>query len=102
MQGLKETLARQLNTVIDRNNADLDQYDNLLERKILSDEQWLMFKTQIAMGETVDFGALIETTEMAMGVNLLMNQLNYRFLMSRQKLERLLLRGDYGRAPIAL
>jgi hypothetical protein len=102
MEGLKETLARQLNTVIDRNNADLDQYDNLLERKILSDEQWLMFKTQIAMGETVDFGALIETTEMAMGVNLLMNQLNYRFLMSRQKLERLLLRGDYGKAPNAL
>jgi hypothetical protein len=99
MEGLKETLARQLNTVIDRNNADLDQYDNLAERKILSEEQWQMFKTQIAMGETVDFGALIETTEMAMGVNLLLNQLNYRFLMSRQKLERLLLRGDYGRAP---
>jgi hypothetical protein len=99
LQGLRETLSRQLDFVVERHNADLDQAANLAERKRLADEQWELFRTQIAMGEDVDFSTLIEATEVPMGVNLLVQQHNYRFLINRQKLERMLLRGDFAKMP---
>ncbi len=102
MEALRETLSRQLNLVVDRHNADLTQATNLAQRKKLAEEQWQMFKTQIAMGEAIEFGTLIEVTESAMGVNLLIHQLNYRFLINKQKLERLLLDGDYNKTPASL
>ncbi len=95
IQGLNETLSRQLALVVDRHNFDLMQSINLLERKKLSEEQWNLFKSQILLGEDVDFASLIQTTEAAIGIDMLIHQLNYRFLINQQKLDRLLFAKDY-------
>lgn len=101
-QAVEETVKRTLKLLVNNYNLDVDNYNNLSKRVILSKDSMKRIYQRIQFGENVDSIELIEASRNLVDAETSLHSVRFRFLNSEDKLARLIFHGDYSKAKDAI
>jgi outer membrane protein, multidrug efflux system len=101
-KGVTETIKRQLKLLIDGYLLDREHYVNAERRVSLTRAALADLHERIRLGDHVEILALIEASKNQIQADTSFFGVQYRALMSQEKLSRLLFEGDYAQAPTDL
>lgn len=100
-RGIEETLKRQLYNMANVFNSDINNYGNFKRRVELSTQSKNSILERIALGENVNVLELSESSRNQIQAESALVAVQYRFLTSIDRLERLMFSGDYEKtAPL--
>jgi outer membrane protein TolC len=100
-RGVEETLKRQLNNTAGIFNSDISHYDNFKLRAELSKQSKDALLRRIQLGEKVDVLQLSESSRNQIQAESALLAIQYRFVTSLDRMERLTFTGDYEKtAPL--
>lgn len=100
-RGVEETLKRQLSNTTVLFNSDISTYDNFKLRLQLSTESKNAIMKRIQLGENVDVLQLSESSRNQIQAESALLAIQYRFVNSIDRIERLIFSGDYEKpAPL--
>ncbi len=97
MQGIKETLTKNLHDVYDKMELEINIFPKLKDRSDLSKEAFDQLKKRLQLGNTVDLLTLSETYRNRIAAAGVLLQSQFRYLMLQEKLDRLLWSNDYSK-----
>jgi hypothetical protein len=98
-QGVQETLGRHLKLTVATYNLDLQHYVNLEQRVDLTSEILVQLMDRLRLGENIPSLALIEASRNHIQAGTGFFGIQYRMLMNREKLSRLMMEEDYSGKP---
>lgn len=100
-RGIEETLKRQLNNTAVVYNSDIDNYENFKRRFELSTQSKNALLKRIQLGENVNVLELSESSRNQIQAESTLLAIQYRFMTSIDRIERLIFSGDYEKtAPL--
>lgn len=100
-RGIEETLKRQLYNTTNIYNSDINNYGNFKRRVQLSTQSKNSILQRIELGENVNVLELSESSRNQIQAESALVAVQYRFLTSMDRLERLIFSGDYEKtAPL--
>lgn len=101
-QGAEETLKRQLKLLITNYNLDIENYKGLKRRVELSKQSANSLLSRMRLGEDIDTLLLVEASRNHVQADSALFGAQFRFLINRDKFDRLTFQGDYLNEPVSL
>ncbi len=98
-QGVEETLKRHLKLVVATHNLDLNHFANLRQRLDLTSDVLRQLDDRVRMGGYVSSLSLLEASRNHIEANTALFGIQYRMLISQEKLDRMLMQEDYSGKP---
>ncbi len=98
-RGIEETVKRQLNLLVRSFNLDLAQFDNSKRRVFLTREARSQLLNRMQMGERINIAELAEVYRNGIQAETAMLIVQYRSLVSLDRLNRLIFAKDYAQQP---
>ncbi len=98
-QGVKETLKRHLNLMIQSYNMDLENYSNLRRRVELTKLTEAQHLRNLRLGQEVNILSLVEASRNRIQAETAFLGIQYRFLSNEDRLARLIFHGEYTLRP---
>ena len=101
-KGVEETVKRSLKLLVNNYNLDLESYRNLGRRAKLTNAAMLQLYERLKLGENIEPLSLIEASRNQIQGKAAFLAVQIRFLMSEDKLARLIFYGDYNLPPATI
>ena len=101
-QGAEETLKRQLKLLVTNYNLDIENYKGLKRRVELTKQSADSLLSRMRLGEDIDTLQLVEASRNHVQADSALFGAQFRFLINRDKFDRLTFQGDYLNEPVSL
>lgn len=98
-RGVEETLKRQLSNATILFNSDIDNYDNFKRRMDLATQSKNAILRRVQLGENINVLDLSESSRNQIQAESALLAIQYRFVTSLDRIDRLTFNGDYETTP---
>ncbi|MBI3019425.1 MAG: hypothetical protein HYY61_06000, partial [Deltaproteobacteria bacterium] len=101
-RGIEETVKRNLKLLIHNYNIDLENYNNLQKRVVLTQQAIDQLFERLRLGTEVAIDELVQASRNHIEADISFLSVQSRFLEHEDKLARLIFHGDYDKKPAVL